>query len=125
MDDKYRKMNGAAYQARVDELTARSEAKAKAKKAEEEKKHLSKEQREKAERLLQEKTWAELNATTLAKKQSSCLHSEFWAREQQTKKFKCGCCGQKRGPTGYKCPHCSLLSCQGCLATLNKKRTAA
>ena len=119
-----RKVYRQDYMDRMDAAKAKSEAKARAKKAEEEKKHLSKEQREKAERILQEKAWASLNATTPAEKQSTCLHSEFWPKEQQRKKFKCGSCGQKRGPTGYKCPHCALLSCQGCLSKLNEKRTA-
>jgi hypothetical protein len=119
-----RKMYRQEYMARADAAKARSEAKARAKKTEEEQKHMSKEQREKAERILQEKKWASLNATTPAEKQSTCLHSEFWPKEQQKKKFKCGACRQKRGPTGYKCPHCALLSCQGCLSALNEKRTA-
>jgi len=117
-----RKIYRKEYMDRVNAAKARSEAKAQAKRAEEEKKHVSKEQREKAERVLQEKIWANLNAKTSAEKRSACLHSEFWPKELQKKKFKCGACGQKRGPTGYKCPHCALLSCQGCLSTLNEKR---
>ncbi|TVY87842.1 Chaperone protein DnaJ [Lachnellula willkommii] len=122
-DDEERNFRTQEYLDRVDAARVKSEAKAQAKKAEEEKKHMSKEQREKAERVVQEKTWASLNATTPAEKQSSCLHSEFWPKEQQKKKFKCGACGQKRGPTGYKCPHCALISCQGCLSKLNERHT--
>ncbi|TVY38855.1 Chaperone protein DnaJ [Lachnellula occidentalis] len=120
---EYRAFRTQEYMDRVDAARAKTEAKVQAKKVEEEKKHMSQEQREKAERVLQEKAWASLNATTPAEKQSSCLHSDFWPKEQQKKKFKCGACGQKRGPTGYKCPHCALLSCQGCLSTLKEKHT--
>ncbi|TVY29870.1 DnAJ-like protein [Lachnellula hyalina] len=116
-----RKFRMQEYMDRVEAARAKTEAKAQAKKAEEEKKHMSQEQREKTERVLQEKTWTSLNATTPAEKQSSCLHSKFWPKEQQKKKFKCAACGQKRGPTGYKCPHCAFLSCQGCLSKMNEK----
>lgn len=71
---------------------------------------------------MQEKRWASLNATTDAEKQQTCLHSEFWPREQQQRKFKCGACGMKGGMVAFKCPHCSLLSCQQCLSKMSPKR---
>lgn len=107
------------------EAEARCQAKVNAQKVEEEAKQKSKETKEnaeKAEKSLQEKRWSSLNATTEAEKQRTCLHSGFWPKEQQKRKFKCGSCGKKGGMMAYKCPHCSLLSCQLCLNKFNFKR---
>jgi hypothetical protein len=98
------------------------EALEKARKALEEEKRAAKLKLEKLAMDEAEKRWEALGAKTTAEKQSTCLHLEFWPKEQQKRKFKCGCCNQKRGPTGYKCPLCAVLSCQGCIPKMTKKR---
>lgn len=62
----------------------------------------------------QEQLWIDLDALTQTQKQATCLHTKFWPKESQKKKFKCGSCHQKRGPMAFKCPHCALLECQNC-----------
>jgi hypothetical protein len=121
-EERQRENALADYRARKERLEEEQLARDKAKKAEEGAKKLAFENREKHERVTQEKRWEELYATTEAEKQSSCLHSEFWRKFQQKKKFKCGTCRQKRGMTSYKCPHCLLLACQVCLNTFAEKR---
>lgn len=72
------------------EAEKRRQAKVKAKKATEQEKLKAKKIREDRERKKQEQLWTSLNATTGAAKQRTCLHSEFWPREQQQRKFKVG-----------------------------------
>ncbi|TVY84853.1 Chaperone protein DnaJ [Lachnellula suecica] len=120
-----RKASLAESQARAEEARIKDEAKAKAKREAEEQELSSRKQREDEERVRQVKMWDNLNAITLAEQQSTCLHTTFWPKEARKRKFKCGCCGQKRGPTAYKCPHCALLSCQGCLSNLIQKLAAS
>ncbi len=115
----------AEKQRRCEEEEAARQAIAAAKKAEEEEKIKEKEARERKERDLQEIRWSSLNATTVAEKQRTCLHSEFWPKEQQKRKFKCGICGKKAGMMAYKCPHCSTRSCQQCRSKLGPKRTTS
>jgi curved DNA-binding protein CbpA len=100
----------------------RVKARAAARKAEELLQQQLKEEKEKEDRAVQEKLWECLGVTSFADKQASCLHTAFWPKEQQRKKFRCTSCSQKRGMTGYRCPHCSLLACQVCLNGFNKKR---
>jgi len=99
----------------------KQEAVEKARKAEEEKKRAAELKILKEATAEQEKRWTVLGAKTTAEKQATCLHLEFWPKEQQTKKFKCGCCKQKRGPMAFKCPLCVMLSCQGCISKMTKK----
>lgn len=73
----------------------------------------------------QDQIWAEAGATTAAEKRKSCLHAEFWPRQQMKAKFPCMACGQKRGPEGYKCPYCSTLQCQSCLRAFQAARAAS
>jgi curved DNA-binding protein CbpA len=102
----------------------RAKARAAARKAEELLQQQLREKKEKEERVVQEKLWEGLGVTSVADKQASCLHTSFWPKEQQKKKFRCTSCNQKRGMTGYRCPHCSILACQVCLNGFNKKRAA-
>jgi predicted alpha/beta superfamily hydrolase len=102
----------------------RKKARIAARKAEELREQQLREEEEKKERAIQVKLWEELGHTTVVDKQSSCLHTTFWPKEQQKKKFRCTSCNQKRGMTGYRCPHCSLLACQVCLNGFNKERAA-
>lgn len=80
------------------------------------------EKREKAERTAQDKIWAEKKPKNEAGKQTFCLHSAVWAKVQLAKKCKCGACGQKRGMTVFKCPHCSLQCCQLCITRFKERR---
>jgi hypothetical protein len=100
----------------------KAKARAAARKAEELLQQQLREKKEKEERAVQDKLWGSLGVTSVADKQASCLHTAFWPKEQQKKKFRCTLCNQKRGITGYRCPHCSLLACQVCLNGFNKKR---
>jgi flagellar biosynthesis GTPase FlhF len=102
----------------------RAKARAAARKAEELLQRQLKEKKEKEERAVQKKLWEDLGVTSVTDKQASCLHTAFWPKEQQKKKFRCTSCSQKRGMTGYRCPHCSLLACQVCLNGFNKKHSA-
>ncbi len=78
--------------------------------------------RSQGEKDRQEQVWQNKNAVTAAEKRASCLHSEFWPRQQMKSKFKCTGCMKKRGPTAFKCPYCSTLQCQTCLSGFNVKR---
>lgn len=80
----------AQKQRREEETEARRLDKANTKKAAEQEKLKAKMVREGEERKKQEQRWAGLNATTDAEKQQTCLHSEFWPRQQQPRKFKVG-----------------------------------
>jgi hypothetical protein len=82
------------------------------------------EDRKKNQKEEREKFFKERGATTTAEKQACCLHLDFWPKEQQKQKFKCGDCNKKRSMTGFKCPHCALLVCQLCLQKLNAQRSA-
>jgi hypothetical protein len=82
-------------------------------------------EREEAERKEQEEMWMEAKAVTVAEKQDSCPHSNLWNKGQEKRKYKCGNCGQKRGPTGFKCPHCVLLACQTCVEKLRNRKSNA
>ncbi|KAF4626166.1 hypothetical protein G7Y89_g11995 [Cudoniella acicularis] len=111
-NETFRKQARAEKRAREEEAERKRQVKKAAKQAEEEQKLQSREAKEKEERRLQEQLWADLGVTTHAEKQSTCLHAEFWSKEQQRKKFKCGECGQKRGMIAFKCHLCSLMICQ-------------
>lgn len=64
----------------------------------------------------QELDWEEAGAVTEAAKKSICRHTDFWPKEVQKKKTKCELCHQKRGLVAFKCPFCSKLVCQVCVA---------
>jgi hypothetical protein len=94
--DRFKRLATADREAIEKELVRRKELRAekqrrdKAKKATEQEKLKAKKIREDRERKKQEQLWTSLNATTGAAKQRTCLHSEFWPREQQQRKFKVG-----------------------------------
>lgn len=109
-------------QVREEETETIRQARANAKVRLELEKQQAKEMRTQLERSLQEKRWSDMNATTEEEKRQACLHSEFWPKEQQKRKFRCQSCGKKGGMTAYKCPYCSLLACQVCLGKLAKRK---
>ncbi|KAH6664848.1 hypothetical protein B0J14DRAFT_237988 [Halenospora varia] len=121
-EEEERKKVRAEKLARETEAEARRQAKAASKKAEEESKVKKRKLREAADRAYHEAEWTRLGATTQAEKQLSCSHAEFWTKEQQKKKFKCGECRQKRGMVAFKCPLCALSACQLCRDTFAKRR---
>ncbi len=81
--------------------------------------------REKNEKDLQEKVWAEVGATTEAELKSTCNHSDFWGQERTKKKSKCESCGQKRSIVVFKCPHCIMTVCPICMNKLRSERMSA
>ncbi|KAI9049019.1 hypothetical protein LZ554_006868 [Drepanopeziza brunnea f. sp. 'monogermtubi'] len=113
-------------QARKERIMREAEVKAQAEQKEQEQKLAAeeKEKRLRKEKSGQEAIWKANNATTPALKRKSCLHSEFWPRQQMKGKFQCMGCLQKRGPVGFKCPYCSSLQCQSCLDDFRVKRAA-
>ena len=119
-EEETRKFARAEMRARVEAEEKRVKEKAAAKKLEEELKQQVLEQQERDERTTQEMLWKEAGATTLQEKQEICLHSRFWPKVVQKKKIKCQSCGQRRGMTAFKCPHCELLACQLCNAEFRK-----
>jgi chromosome segregation ATPase len=119
-----RRKSAAEKLARDNEAREKREALEKARKALEEEKRAAKLKLEKLAMEQAELRWEALGAKTTAEKQATCIHPDFWPKEQQKRKFKCGGCNQKRGPTGYKCPLCALLSCQVCLSYLTKRQAA-
>lgn len=130
MDSRFRAQEKAEEEQRAKfraEKAKKAEEEMKLRKEREEKKKRDeelKEQVEKQQDLLekeeQEKRWKKMGATSYAEKQEWCLHSRFWPKLQQKRKFKCTSCWQKRGMTAFKCPHCSLLVCQQCNTHLRK-----
>lgn len=72
-----------------------------------------------------EEIWKSNDATTPAEKRKWCLHSFFWPRQLGKSKYKCMRCEKKRGPSGFKCPHCGLLQCQACLDKFTTERAYA
>lgn len=61
------------------------------------------------EEIKQEVRWELLRAYTPEERVKACLHSEFCAKLQQQKKFRCDACNMKRGMTAFECPYCHLL----------------
>jgi curved DNA-binding protein CbpA len=112
----------ADYRAKREEMEIQRLTKVEAKRAKEDAKREAFDKREKNERAAQEKLWEELHPANETERQETCLHSEFWSKIQQKKKFKCGTCGQKRGMVSYKCPHCALLACQVCVNKFSERR---
>ncbi|KAH8653069.1 hypothetical protein BGZ60DRAFT_387219 [Tricladium varicosporioides] len=108
--------------ARDTEAKARQEEKVALKKAKDELKMKERELREAANRAHHESEWARIGVTTQAEKQTSCFHAEFWTKEKQTKKVKCGKCGQKRSMLAFKCQICALSVCQLCRDTFAEER---
>ncbi|KAI0125348.1 DnaJ domain-containing protein [Xylariales sp. AK1849] len=93
-----------------------AEAKAAAKKVEDE------EKRQDAEKKKQEAFWEKAKAVTPKEKQETCVHVSFWPKIPGKQKFNCQGCGLKRGPTGFKCPHCGIMVCQGCQIKSSEKK---
>jgi len=118
-EDLRKQQREEARQRNEAEFNIRKEREA-AKKLEEDIKTQAKQKREIDEKINQERIWKEAGATTHAEKQKTCLHSEFWPRSQQKRKYKCSSCGQKRGPTAFRCPHCQLQVCTGCNVQLRQ-----
>lgn len=112
----------AAYRHKKQQEEIARVRRANMKKVEEELKKEEAALREKAERMAKRQQWANINAITRDEMQATCLHSKFWDKNQQRKKFKCGTCGQKRGIVAFKCPLCELLACQVCLNRFAKDR---
>ncbi|KAH7342508.1 DnaJ domain-containing protein [Rhexocercosporidium sp. MPI-PUGE-AT-0058] len=108
---KYAREQAEKWSKEQDEKAAR----AKQKKQDEALSQALKEARARDEKERQQQFWNSIGAVTAAEKRASCLHSNFWPRHQGKSKYKCMGCFQKRGPTGFKCPHCELLQCQSCL----------
>lgn len=121
--EKIQKKHRAEQQARLAKQQAEKAAREEKKKAEEAAKQAAKEKTANNEKERQEQIWEEKNATTAAEKRATCLHVSFWPKHQGKAKYKCMVCNQKRGPAGFKCPHCELLQCQKCLVALNAKRS--
>ncbi|KAF8851693.1 DnaJ-domain-containing protein [Acephala macrosclerotiorum] len=122
---EHREQRKREYQERWDREHAKEEAAKAAKKKAEEDAQKKLDDMVMKERMRQEKIWEVRGVTTEAEKQKSCEHTEFWPKKQQKKKFKCTGCNQKRGMTGFRCPHCNILACQVCLNGFNKKRAKA
>ncbi|KAE8443161.1 hypothetical protein EG329_002330 [Mollisiaceae sp. DMI_Dod_QoI] len=116
------KQHQQEYQERWNTEHARREASEAVKRKTQEEDQERKESKWRDERVLQEKVWEAQGENTREQKQKSCLHTDFWPKEQLKKKVKCDACTKKRVLTGFKCPHCDLLVCQVCLDKLNKKR---
>lgn len=121
-EEAHRAARKREYQERWDREHAQKEAAAAAKKKAEDDAQEKLDNMIKSERMRQEKIWEVRGVKTEVEKQRCCDHTEFWPKEQQKKKFKCTSCNQKRGMTGFRCPHCNLLACQVCLNGFNKKR---
>ncbi|KAK0125671.1 hypothetical protein ONS96_009504 [Cadophora gregata f. sp. sojae] len=123
--EKVRKQRRAEQQAKREKERAEKAAREEKKKAEEIAKQEANEKTASDEKDRQEKIWKDNNANTAEEKRATCLHASFWPKHQGKSKYKCMGCNQKRGPTGFKCPHCELLQCQACLNNFNKNRPAS
>lgn len=130
-EERAREMEGARrekaemrkqYKAQRDKEMTERRATLARKKMEDERKARAKEDRDKNEKKRQLELWKSVKATTAAEKRASCLHTEFWPRQQMKNKFKCMGCSQQRGPAAFKCPYCSTLNCQACLNEFTEKR---
>jgi hypothetical protein len=83
-----------------------------------------KEQKETKDMEEQAAIWKKNKAVTIVEKQQHCIHTDFWPKEPQKKKTKCGSCQQRRGMVLYRCPHCTILVCQLCLQKLAEDRVS-
>ncbi|KAG4438366.1 hypothetical protein IFR05_006128 [Cadophora sp. M221] len=124
-DEELRKQRRAEHEAKWAKGQAEKTAREAKKKQEEATQQARKETLEKDEKEIQEQIWKSAGAVTTAEKRASCLHSHFWPRHQGKSKYKCMGCNQKRGPTGFKCPHCELVHCQSCLNDFNAQRSSS
>tara|TARA_R110002060_G_scaffold26196_9_gene35715 strand:+ start:496 stop:1152 length:657 start_codon:yes stop_codon:yes gene_type:complete len=120
--EKARQKIRAEQQAKIEKQQAEKAAREEKKKAEEAAKQEAREKAASDEKEQQELIWKEKNAITAEEKRATCLHASFWPKHQGKAKYKCMGCNQKRGPTGFKCPHCELLQCQKCLTAFNAKK---
>lgn len=74
------------------------------------------------EKQSQEQRWKDQGIATEDEKSLTCLHSNFCAKVQQKKKFKCSACSAKRGMIAFECPYCSASLCQLCVTNFSTKR---
>ncbi|KAL5328741.1 hypothetical protein ACEPPN_002244 [Leptodophora sp. 'Broadleaf-Isolate-01'] len=124
-EEELRKQRRAEWEAKWAKEQAEKAAREEKKKKEEATQQAMKETLAKDEKDVQEQIWKSNGAVTAAEKRASCLHSHFWPRHQGKSKYKCIGCNQKRGPTGFRCPHCEVIHCQSCLNAFNAKRSAS
>ncbi|KAH9211399.1 DnaJ domain-containing protein [Leptodontidium sp. 2 PMI_412] len=124
-EEELRKQRRAEWEAKWAKEQAEKAAREEKKKKEEATQQAMKETLAKDEKDVQEQIWKSNGAVTAAEKRASCLHSHFWPRHQGKSKYKCMGCNQKRGPTGFRCPHCEVIHCQSCLNAFNAKRSAS
>lgn len=102
--------------------TAEREAQRAAKQAAEDALIAAKERQKEEEKQHQEQRWMDKNAISKDERLATCLHSDFCAKVEQKKKFKCGACAAKRGMTAFECPHCSVFLCQLCVTNFSNRR---
>ncbi|EKD20468.1 uncharacterized protein L3040_004244 [Drepanopeziza brunnea f. sp. 'multigermtubi'] len=126
MEEAMKRAEELRVQARDQRIKREAEVKAQAEQKEQKQKLAAeeKEKRLRKEKSGQEAIWKAKKATTPSLQRKSCLHSEFWPRQQMKSKFQCMGCLRKRGPVGFKCPYCSSLQCQSCLDDFRVKRAA-
>lgn len=120
-EEEYRKQYREEVAARYEAEEQAKKAKIAAKKEQEDAEKRALAQQQADEKHKQQVRWKEAEATTVSEKQDICLHSQFWPKITQKRKFKCGGCFKKSGMTSFQCPHCSLLVCQTCNIKLRKQ----
>ncbi|KAF1968950.1 hypothetical protein BU23DRAFT_653894 [Bimuria novae-zelandiae CBS 107.79] len=82
----------------------------------------AKEHEQAAEQRKQEERWHALRAGTKDEKLRTYLHSAFYAKIKQQKKFKCSECQKNGGIIAFECPYCCSFLCAQCLTRFSQCR---